>query len=162
MQARDGVLWAIPPEELVSHTSDSTPFKPFGRDEMVKRMKAELPAGFRVHQTAHYLIFYDTSPAYAQWCGSLFERLYLAFTNFWSRKGFELHEPEFPLVAIVFADKRSYLRFSKAELGDAAESIIGYFSLRHQPHDDVRPDGRGGVGRSMAAGPSRRPRSTAS
>ena len=129
MQARDGVLWAIPPEEQVRHTSDSTPFKPFSRDEIVKRVKADLPAGFRVQQTAHYLIFYDTSPAYAQWCGSLFERLYLAFTNFWSRKGFDLHQPEFPLVAIVFADKQSYLRFSKAELGDAAELIIGYYAL---------------------------------
>ena len=32
-------------------------------------------------------------------------------------------------MAVVFADKRSYLKFSQPELGDAGESIIGYFSL---------------------------------
>ena len=45
------------------------------RDEIAQRLLAELPAGFGVYTTTHYLILYDTSPAYAQWCGSLFERL---------------------------------------------------------------------------------------
>ena len=60
----------------------------------------------------------------------MFERLYKAFTNFWSRKGFELHEPEFPLVALVFADHESYSNFSSKELGEAAPSIIGFYSLQ--------------------------------
>ena len=85
--ARDGVLWAIPPEEQVEHTSDEQPFEPYSRDEIAKRLLAELPQGFRVHPTTHYLIFYNTSPAYAQWCGSLFERLYMAFTNFLDAQG---------------------------------------------------------------------------
>ncbi len=130
VMARDGVLWAVPPEEQVEHTSDELPFKPLSREEMSRRLLDELPRRFAVHETAHYLICYNTSRAYAQWCGSLFERLYMAFTNYWSRKGFKLSEPEFPLVAIIFAGQRSYIRFSKAELGDAAPSIIGYFSLR--------------------------------
>jgi hypothetical protein len=101
--ARDGVLWAVPPEEQVRHTSDEVPFRPLSRQEMSRRLLAELPRGFDVHQTANYLICYNTSRAYAQWCGLLFERLYRAF---------------------------SYIEFSKSELGDAAPSIIGYFSLR--------------------------------
>ena len=127
--ARDGVLWNIVPEEQVKHTSDDAPFRPFTAQEMSKSVLAQLPAGFDVHQTAHYLIFHDTSRAYAQWCGSLFERLYGAFRNSWSHKGFELTDPEFPLVAVVFADKQSYVKYSEKELGGAAESIIGYFNL---------------------------------
>ena len=126
---RDGVIWAIPPAEQIKHTHDDRPFESYGRDEIAKRLLAELPQGFRVYSTMHYLIFYDTSPAYAQWCGSLFERLYTAFTNFWTHRGFELHQPEFPLVAVVFADKRSYLKFTRPELGNAGESIAGYFGL---------------------------------
>ena len=128
--ATDGVLWAITPEEQVKHTTDDAPFKPFSPEQVSQRLLAELPRGFDVHQTAHYLIFYNTSRAYAQWCGSLFERLYLAFTNYWTRKGFDLSKPEFPLVAIVFAEQGAYVKFSRGELGDAAGSIIGYFSLR--------------------------------
>ena len=90
MLGRDGVLWLVQPDELVGRTHDQRPFEPYGRDEMTKRVLADLPPGFHVHPTTHYLIFYDTSPAYAQWCGSLFERLYMAFTNYWSRKGFDI------------------------------------------------------------------------
>jgi hypothetical protein len=127
--ARDGTLWTIPPNEQVHRDSDDTPFTPLGRDELAKQLMAGLPAGFDVHTTAHYLICHNTSRAYAQWCGALFERLYMAFTNYWSRKGLTLAEPEFPLVAIVFADQASYAKHARAELGDAAGSIIGYFSL---------------------------------
>jgi len=127
---RDGVLWAVPPEQKISHSRDQVPFEPFSRQEMSKRLLAELPDGFDVHPTAHYLIFYDTSKAYAHWCGSLFERLYMAFTNYWRRKGFELSEPEFPLVAVVFAEKDLYLKHSEPALGEAAGEIIGYFNLR--------------------------------
>jgi hypothetical protein len=128
---RDAVLWRILPQEQVGHTQDSRPFQPYSSDEMGKRLLAELPPGFQVHTTKHYLICYDTSPAYAQWCGSLFERLYMAFINFWSRKGFDLHQPEFPLVAVVFADKNSYAKFSEKTLGKAGDGIIGYYHLEN-------------------------------
>jgi len=130
LEGRDGVLWTAQPDDLVEHTCDDQPFVPLTKDEMKARLLAELPPGFDVHETAHYLICYDTSRAYAQWCGSLFERLYRAFTNTWKGKGFELSEPEFPLTAIVFASRASYIRFSQPELGAAAKSIFGHFSLR--------------------------------
>ena len=128
--ARDGVLWAIQPEEQVKHTTDEFPFRPFSKDEMQKRLLGELPQGFKAHQTAHYLICYDTSDIYARWCGALFERLYRAFTNYWSRKGFKLSQPELPLVAVVFADQDSYVKFTREELKDDGRSIHSYFSLR--------------------------------
>jgi hypothetical protein len=126
---RDGVIWPVTPDELIKHTSDDAPFEPFTREEMAKNLLAVLPKNFDVLHTTHYLICFDTTRAYAQWCGSLFERLYMAFTNHWSRKGFELAEPKFPLVAIVFADRQEYLKFSRKDLGDAGESIIGYFNI---------------------------------
>ncbi len=60
---------------------------------------------------------------------ALFEQLYRGFTNYWSRQGFELDKPRFPLVALVFADRESYLKHATPELGQAAESIIGYYNL---------------------------------
>jgi len=130
VETRDGVLWGITPKELVQHTSDNAPFEPLSAREMSQRLLAELPAGFEVHQTAHYTICHNTSRRYAQWCGGLFERLYRAFHNYWTNRGFQLFEPEFPLVAIIFADQASFVKFSRGELGDAASSVIGYFSLR--------------------------------
>lgn len=125
----DGVLTIVSPEEKISHTTDARPFAPYSRDELKKRILAELPKGFRDYSTKHYLILSDTSPEYAKWCGSLFEDLYKAFANMWTRQRFELSEPEFPLVAVVFADMQEYQRFSRPELGEGAEGVIGYYSL---------------------------------
>ena len=128
--AADGVLWAIPPDQIVAHTKDDTPFAPLTREQMAERLLQELPPGFDVHTTAHYIICYNTSRPYAQWCGALYERLYWVFTNYWRRRGFKLHEPELPLAAIVFADQREYHNHAKDELGQSTGSVVGYYSLR--------------------------------
>jgi hypothetical protein len=127
--ARDGVLWRILPTELVKRTTDDAPFRAYPAEQMTKNILANLPKGFTAYPTAHYMIVYDTSRAYAQWCGALFERLYSAFRNAWSRQGFEMAEPEFRLVAIIFSDKASYIKYSQKDLGDAADSIIGYYNM---------------------------------
>lgn len=129
-QTRDGSLWSVPAAEQGAQSHDDEPFRPFTADETSTAVLAELPKGFEVYQTKHYVICHGTSKAYAQWCGSLFERLYQGFQNYWKNRGFELHEPEFKLVAVVFADNASYARFSRPELGDSAGAIIGYFSMR--------------------------------
>jgi hypothetical protein len=126
----DGTLWTVEPKDLVSRKEDAQPFRPLTREQLAKQLLGELPEGFEVHTTHHYLICHNTSRDYAAWCGALFERLYMAFTNFWTRKGFKLHEPEFPLVAIVFNSRESYVNYAQAEVGKAAESIIGYYSLK--------------------------------
>ena len=130
LQDDNGVLWAITPDEIVSRDSDSLVFEPLDRDAIGAELLDELPRGFKVHRTAHYVLCYNTSPAYAEWCGALFERLYLAFTTYWSRRGFELDEPEWPLVALIFDSKAAYAKYAQPELGEATESIIGYYSLR--------------------------------
>lgn len=127
---RDGVLWTIEPDQLVEHEVDDEPFRPLSRDEIARAVRAELPDGFEALHTANYVICYNTSRAYAQWCGALFERLNRAFMNFWTRRGLDLRDSELPLVAIVFADKQSYERYARAELGDAASLVIGYYSLK--------------------------------
>jgi len=127
--ARDGALWRIGPDEIVTRSGDDRPFVPLSRDELAEKLLVELPLGFEAHKTAHYVIVHNASRAYARWCGALFERLYRAFANEWKRRGLRLSEPEFPLVAIVFGDRASYLRYARAELGESAASIVGYYHL---------------------------------
>jgi len=130
MLDREGFLWAVQSSELSKRTKDATPYEPMEKKELQERLVEQLPVGFRVHITAHYVICYNTSPAYAQWCGALYERLYRGFHNYWDRRGLELRDPDMPLVALVFAAKEDYERYARSELGDATSNIIGYYSLR--------------------------------
>ncbi len=130
LMTRDGTLWTIEPKQLVSRKQDAEAFRPLSRDELAEQLLSELPSGFEIYSTHHYLICHNTSREYAAWCGALFERLYKGFANFWTRKGFKLHDPEFPLVAIVFNTPASYTKHARSELGNSTESIVGYYSLR--------------------------------
>jgi len=130
LQDQKGVLWAVMPEEIVSRESDAIPFRPLNERQTSESLLKEFSNGFRIHKTAHYLLCYNTSSAYAEWCGALFERLYVAFRAYWKNQGFELGEPQGPLVALIFDGKTSYAKYARQELGEATNSIIGYYSLR--------------------------------
>jgi hypothetical protein len=129
LMSRDGTLWNIDPEEIESHSSNAERFVPLTLGAAGKRVQAELP-GFQTVGTAHYVICYGTSRIFAQWVGALYERLYTAFGTYWTSRGVKLHDPELPLVVLVFPDQETYADYAKAEIGNAGRSIIGYYSLR--------------------------------
>ncbi len=124
----DGILWRIEPQEIVARTKDDAAFQPLQAPQLARQLLKELPPGFEAHTTTRYLVCHNTSREYAQWCGGLLERLNRAFVNFWTRKGFKLHESDFPLVAIVFADRASYVKFAEAEAGKGVERTNGFYS----------------------------------
>lgn len=128
--SRDRGLWIIPREQIIHRERDDAPYRPLTDREMTEQLLDELPDGFRVHDTAHYLIFYNTSAAYARWCGSLYERLHRGFHNYWKKRGFPLREPEQRLVALVFDHRHSFQEYAEPELGEAAASMIGYYNMR--------------------------------
>lgn len=130
LQDRINALHPVTPEEMISKTSDQRLFTFYTPEEIKTVMLSELPSGFNVHQTANYLVFYNTSAAFAQWSAGLFERLHDVFYNFWKSKSIELKSPPMPLIAIIFADKNEYAQFCESELGEAAKSIIGYYSMQ--------------------------------
>lgn len=133
LQTTDGVLWTIPADWKPSCTSDDKPFNPLTTDELAASLLEELPSGFDVYKTRHYIILFSTSRTYARWCGTLFERLYMAFQNFWKKKKLDVEEPEFPLVAIIFGNRTDYARYASKELGvepDQVGKIIGYYNIK--------------------------------
>lgn len=130
VETDDGVLWTVESPQLVSRTPTGSPFQPVTPEEMAARLVAQLPPGFNTHDTSHYVIAYNTSRVYAQWIGSLLERLHRAFTNYWKREGLEIREPEFPLPVVVFVDKKSYAEASRDDLPGGVGNILGYYSLR--------------------------------
>ena len=88
-----------------------------------------LPAGFDQLATRHYVVCFDTSRAYAQWCAALFERLHDAFMNFWRQAGLELAGPDHPLVVVIFADRQRYEEHAARDLGAATDRVVGYYNL---------------------------------
>ena len=128
LEERDGYWRIIQPKEIVRQWSDETKFVPYTRIELKKRLKAEFPKEFRIVETARYIIVFDTTIAYATWCGELLEQLDTAFLDHWRKAGFELSEPEFPLVAVIFAERENFIRCTIGEVGPAVTQINAYYN----------------------------------
>ncbi|GAA5506088.1 DUF1570 domain-containing protein [Novipirellula caenicola] len=129
VQADDGRIWTIQPENLIKRTSNSDPLVPISDEQMIQRMTKEMPPGFSVYQTANYLIIHNTDENHARLVGSLFEQLYRSFFSYWKNQRWELPEPRFPLVALLLDDHDSFLQHAKNEIGESANSVIGYYHL---------------------------------
>ncbi|OYP34066.1 DUF1570 domain-containing protein [Rhodopirellula sp. MGV] len=129
LQSDDGRIWMIQPEQIIKRESNEDAFEPISSDEMADRMREELPPGFAIYQTAHYIIAYNANEAYVKQVGLLFEQLHKGFYAYWRNQRWRLPEPEFPLVALVFADQGDFLKHATVEVGDTANVVIGYYHL---------------------------------
>ena len=126
-----GRIWFVQPEMIKAKVDDDKDVEPISKKELGKQLLKELPAGFKIYETKHYVIAYQTEIAYARWVGGLYEsRLYPSFERFWEkRKKFKLDDPEYPFAAIVFASRPQYQQFVDKELGPG-QNMIAYYNIQ--------------------------------
>lgn len=133
LEGRDGRLWNVTPKQLQKHETTGERFQPLNAEELGEQLSREIAelgikSPTQVVITKHYVICSTAGRKYAEWCGSLFERLHDSFQEYWKAAGLELHEPGFPLPAIVLKDHNQFTEFAtKHDRPDAAQSP-GYFS----------------------------------
>lgn len=127
----DGQLLIVQPGEIAGKVKEAdTP--PISHKEISKQLLEELPEGFKIHTTKHYVVAYQTERAYAKWIGNLYEgKLKKTFKRFWKNRKFRItaQEPEFPLVAIVFSNKASFTAWGRRELGKPPGDTLAYYNL---------------------------------
>jgi hypothetical protein len=130
LETDEGGLIQIMAETIRSRESDSQSLKPLDKEALAERLLYEFGEGFQIHHSKNYVVVYNTTRKYAQWSSSLLERLQKGFLAYWKRKGVNIKDPDKPLAVVIFGDRDSYLRYAKDELGPAAGSAIGYYSLQ--------------------------------
>lgn len=157
---QDARLRSIEKPQIKARSATGEDFAPLSADAAALKLKEELGSAFAIHKTKHYVIAYDTSKPYAQWCGGMFERLYSAFHSYWKQRDFELHEPEFPLIAVVLRDEKSFAEFATRDVGPENATAKGYFNVGSNRMVLYDLSGTGGkvrdeeeVARKLQAGP---------
>ena len=156
LEGRDGRLWNVTPKQLQKREATEDPFQPLSAEQLGEQLAREVAEfGIKIPTqvvvTKHFVICSTASRVYAEWCGSLFERLHDAFQAYWKDAGLELREPEFPLPAIVLKDRTEFAEFAtKHDRPDAAQAP-GYFS---EPTNRI-------ILFDLAAGPNSTPAKTA-
>ena len=127
----NGRIWFVQPDEIVERIDSDQDASPATIEAMEKSLLEELPEGFKILKSDHYLIAYQTEKAYAKWVKQLYEgRLYKAFDGFWERKKkLPLQDPKFPLVVLIFKSKAEYQRYVDRDLGPG-QDIVAYFHMQ--------------------------------
>jgi len=129
-QDRAGEIYPIEYDMIEKATRNSLEFTPMTREELSEYYLERLPSGFRSMKTSHFVLFFKTSREYARWNGLLLERLYSAFENYWTNRGFDLKEPEFPLFCLIFPNSKEYHAFAESQGEKVGSSVIAYYSFQ--------------------------------
>ena len=125
---RGGRIWPVTPDRLVERETSDDAFVPYSQEEMAAALREEFGDGFLMHKTRHYILCTEAPREYAQWAGSLFERLMAAFETLWDRKPLNISDPEFPLCAVILKDKQRYQEYAVKESGSGVLGALGYYS----------------------------------
>ena len=130
LETDEGAMYPIMGDTVLERTSDDEPMVPLDKDQLGERLLADMGSGFRLHQSKHYVVVYNTTDKYAKWCSSLLERLQKGFLAFWKKRGSKVYAPKTPLAVLIFNNKPSYMNHARAELGASAGNAIGYYSFQ--------------------------------
>ncbi len=84
------------------------PFRPFTSEELLERLQKGPLGDFKVHQTTHYLIFYQSSRGFALASGRWLEDLYRRLLDAFRKHEMAVHDTEFPLVAVIYGTERDF------------------------------------------------------
>ncbi len=128
----DGQLKILQPPAIASKTNEDLRSAALPQKDFGQQLLAELPNGFQIHTTRHYVIAYETDRSYAKWIGNLYEgKLKKSFQRFWKNRKFRIktQEPDFPLAAIIFSNRQSYSAWVQRELGKPPEDMVAYYNL---------------------------------
>ncbi|MBV8129938.1 MAG: DUF1570 domain-containing protein [Planctomycetaceae bacterium] len=119
------------------------PFQPFTADELLARLQKGPLGDFQIHQTAHYLIFFQSSRALAEASGRWLEDLYKRLLDAFRKHEMAVHDTEFPLVAVIYRTERDFRASKRVDPEVQAVYEIGtnriYF-YETSEHDENAPE----------------------
>ena len=130
-ESRDGQIRKIDRSDLLDRKSDDLPFTPLSKGDVKLRLQDEFPAsrGFRIHETTRFFVVYNTSQEFAEWFGRLFEKIDSEYTSFWKRRGVPLEQHDYPLVAVVLADRADFARYAALDGVAINDEFRAYYHM---------------------------------
>ena len=124
--ARDGQCVEFLPSDATSSAQMSGALKSYSQAEIRGLLLREFGHGYEVSGVGHYLVVHPAGKR-DQWAPR-FEGLYRSFIHYFSARGWQLTEPRFPLVAIVFPREADFWRQANREGMPRVAGVLGYYS----------------------------------
>lgn len=116
----DGQLISV---KIAETTATDRPFVPATQDEIAAELTNGRFKGFRTKQTKRYLYVYNTSDAFAMATSRIMETMYPGLFNFFRRQKIDVHDPQFPLVVVMFKTQDEFEKYRAMPPG-----LVAYYN----------------------------------
>src|SRR5262245_56760319 len=124
---RDGQLFDFAAAEATNYSQLPGGFRSYSQAEIRGLLLREFGQGYEVSGVGHYLVVHPAGKR-DQWAPR-FEELFRSLLQYFSARGWQLAEPRFPLVAVVFSRQVDFWEYAKREGMPRINGVLGYYSL---------------------------------
>jgi hypothetical protein len=122
---RDGQLAEFPPD-VVTNYSRVGNFRSYSQAEIRGTLLREFGQGYEVSGVGHYIVVHPAGKR-DQWAPR-FEELYRSFIHYFGARGWQLSEPRFPLIAVVYPRQADFWQQATREGVPPTSGLLGYYS----------------------------------
>ena len=124
--ARDGQLVEFAPAEASNFSQIGGGFRSYSQAEIRGHLLREFGQGYEVSGVGHYLVVHPAGKR-DQWAPR-FEELFRSFVHYFSARGWQLTEPRFPLIAVVYPRQTDFWQQAAKDGVPRVNGILGYYS----------------------------------
>jgi hypothetical protein len=124
--ARDGRIDEFRPTEAANYTQIPGGFRSYSQAEIRGNLLREFGQGYEVSGVGHYLVVHPSGKR-DQWAPR-FEELFRSFVHYFSSRGWQLSEPRFPLIAVVYPRPADFWNQARREGLVETPGVLGYYS----------------------------------
>jgi hypothetical protein len=98
------------------------PFEPISKEKLIARLRTGEFKDFKVKQTKHYIYLYSTSDEFAFGTGKILESMLPGVKKYMESMKLSVHEPDVPLVVIMFKTEDDFQRYRRMPDG-----VVAYY-----------------------------------
>jgi hypothetical protein len=126
---REGRMHTIDLDQVTRFKKVSSKFSPYSFQTLRTKLLKEFGSGSEVSTTRHYVVCAPKGRA-KTYC-DVFEKTWRRFHMYFAIRGFKMNDPEFPMIAVVLKDRKSFLEYARKENTKVDSSILGYYWSTH-------------------------------
>jgi Protein of unknown function (DUF1570) len=131
VEERSGRLQQLKADAIAGRAQLPGAFVPMNADELSADLLRQVPPGFEVHHTQHYVLVTNSTEEYAEFCGQLLEKVCAEYFEFCLEHELPVAPPSGPLPVIIFHATAEFQEFALRQHPETSfEDTPGYYSIR--------------------------------
>ena len=130
LEERNGKLHQISARQIQSREDATEAFVPFTSAELAVDLLSQVPAGFEITETEHYIVCSNSAAEYVEFSGRLLEVVFDQYFHFMTEQKIAVTQPARKLPIMIFAGTSEFQTFASKQHPEISfEDTPGYFSV---------------------------------